>query len=258
MAEPAPSLPGIAPQLAKSIDPASPVPLYYQLATALEQAIDRGDLEAGSRLDNELDLARALSLSRPTVRQALGYLVDRGRLVRRRGIGTIVLPAGVRRPVGLTSLFDDLVRSGRRPTTRVLAMEVAVCPKEAGEALDLEPGSSVTHVRRLRLVDDEPLAVMENYLPAQLFQVDRHQLEQTGLYRLLAASGIVPRIASQSVTARPAGPDEARLLRVSPGAPLLALRRVSYDATGRAIELANHAYVGERYAIDMSLISDER
>ncbi|MBO0706731.1 MAG: GntR family transcriptional regulator [Candidatus Dormibacteraeota bacterium] len=258
MIESARPLPDVARHLADGIDPGSPVPLYYQLAVAIEQAIDRGDLPAGSRLDNELDLARSLALSRPTVRQALGYLVDRGRLVRRRGIGTIVLPAAVRRPVGLTSLFDDLVRSGRRPATRVLALEVTGCPGEPAQTLDVEPGSPVTHVRRLRLVDDEPLAVMENYLPPPLVEVDHRQLEQTGLYRLLAASGIVPRIASQSVTARPAGSEEARLLHVSPGAPLLALRRISYDATGRAIEFASHAYVGERYAIEMSLMSDER
>ena len=258
MSEPARSLPGLAQHLADGIDPGSPVPLYYQLAMAIEQAIDGGELPAGSRLDNELDLARALALSRPTVRQALGYLVDRGRLVRRRGIGTIVLPAAVRRPVGLTSLFDDLVRSGRRPVTRVLTLETSGCPQEAAVALDLEPGTSVTHVRRLRLVDKEPLALMENFLPPPLLQADRRQLEETGLYRLLAASGIVPRIASQSVTARPASSEEARLLHVSQGAPLLALRRVSYDTTGRAIELASHAYVGERYAIEMSLMSDER
>ncbi len=258
MIESARPLPRLAQQLADGIDPGSPVPLYYQLAMAIERAIDSGELPAGSRLDNELDLARTLALSRPTVRQALGYLVDRRRLVRRRGIGTIVLPAAVRRPVGLTSLFDDLVRSGRRPATRVLTLEVARCPRESALALDLEPGTAITHVRRLRLVDDEPLALMENYLPPPPLQTDRRQLEETGLYRLLAASGIVPRIASQSVTARPAGSEEARLLHVSPGAPLLALRRVSYDATGHAIELASHAYVGERYAIEMSLVSDER
>jgi GntR family transcriptional regulator len=258
MIEPSGSSPGLAQHLGDSIDPGSPVPLYYQLATAIEEAIDRGDLPAGSRLDNELDLARALALSRPTVRQALGYLVDRGRLVRRRGIGTIVLPAAVRRTVGLTSLFDDLVRTGHRPATRVLALEIVGCPEEPAAALDLERGTTITHLRRLRLVDKEPLAVMENYLPPPPLQCTRDQLEQTGLYRLLAAHGVVPRIASQSVTARPAGSEEARLLHVSTGAPLLALRRVSYDATGRAIEFASHHYVGERYAIEMSLMSDER
>lgn len=256
--EPAGPLPGIARQIKQRIDPGSPIPLYYQLATAIEQAIDGGELRAGSRLDNELELARTLALSRPTVRRALGYLVDRGMLLRRRGIGTIVLPVTVRRPVGLTSLYDDLVRSGRRPGTRVLLLSVVQCPEEPAMALDVEPGSEITHLRRLRLVDDEPLAVMDNFLPPPLLQYDRHQLEQTGLYRLLAGSGIVPRIASQSVTARPARSEEARLLHVDTGAPLLALRRVSYDATGRAIELASHAYVGERYAIEMSLMSDER
>ncbi|MGH2931172.1 MAG: UTRA domain-containing protein, partial [Solirubrobacteraceae bacterium] len=97
----------------------------------------------------------------------------------------------------------------------------------------------------------------ENYLPPTL-KFDREQLEATGLYRLLAASGIVPHIASQSVTSRPAAAGEARLLRIRRGAPILALRRISYDATGRAVELATHAYAGERYAIEMRLLGHER
>src|SRR5688500_20142611 len=95
------------------VDRASPVPLYFQVARQLEQAIESGVLPPGSRLDNEIALAEELGLSRPTMRQAIQYLVDKGLLVRKRGGGTHVARARVRRPVGLTSLFDDPPGSDR-------------------------------------------------------------------------------------------------------------------------------------------------
>src|ERR671914_2940545 len=103
-----------------TLDHNSPVPLYHQAARALEEAIEDGRLPRGSKLESELDLAKRLGISRPTMRAAIKQLVDKGLLMRRRGIGTTVAPRPVRRAVALTSLYDDLKGSGREPTTRVL------------------------------------------------------------------------------------------------------------------------------------------
>ena len=100
----------------------SPVPLYFQVAQELERAIEDNRLQPGDQLDNELLLADQLGLSRPTMRRALQYLVDKGYLVRRRGIGTQVVHRKVRRPIELTSLYDDLESSGQQPTTTVLSL----------------------------------------------------------------------------------------------------------------------------------------
>ena len=85
------------------VDRTSPVPLYFQVAQHLEQLIESGDLATGTRLENEVDLAEQFGLSRPTMRRAIGYLVDRGLLVRKRGVGTQVVHAKARRQVELTS-----------------------------------------------------------------------------------------------------------------------------------------------------------
>src|ERR1700746_764554 len=99
----------------------SPVPLYFQVAQHLEQMIESGELPMGTRLDNETDLAGQLGLSKPTMRRAIEYLVGRGLLVRRRGIGTQVVQAKVTREAGLTSLYDDLAKTGRDPSTTVVS-----------------------------------------------------------------------------------------------------------------------------------------
>ena len=95
------------------VDRSSPVPLYFQVAQHLEHMIESGDLPMGTRLENETDLADQLGLSRPTMRRAIEYLVGRGLLVRKRGIGTQVVQAKVAREVELTSLYDDLAKAGR-------------------------------------------------------------------------------------------------------------------------------------------------
>ncbi|MDQ3791355.1 MAG: GntR family transcriptional regulator, partial [Actinomycetota bacterium] len=142
------------------LDHTSPVPLYHQAARVLEEAIEDGRLPRGSKLESELDLAERLGISRPTMRAAIKQLVDKGLLMRRRGIGTTVAPRPVRRAVALTSLYDDLKESGREPTTRVLNFEETPCPPEIAEHLGLGPTAPVLRFDRLRLADSDPIALM--------------------------------------------------------------------------------------------------
>jgi DNA-binding GntR family transcriptional regulator len=100
--------------LTVELDRSSPVPLYYQLAQAIEAAIRDGELAPGDRFENELALAKRLTLSRPTTRRAIQELVDKGLLVRKRGVGTQVVQNPVHRRVELTSLFDDLAPARNR------------------------------------------------------------------------------------------------------------------------------------------------
>lgn len=241
-----------------ALDRSTPVPLYYQLAQTLQGLIESGTLSVGTKLGNEADLARELGVSRPTVRRALGYLAAHGCVLRLRGTGTVVMPVPIRRSVGLTSMYDDLVEGGHRPTTRVLTLKTVPAPAAVQAALSLSKGAMVRYLRRLRFVDDDPLAVMENYLPVELLSLDRSKLEASGLYRVMRNAGITPRVASQTVGARLATQQEAQLLRLDKGAPILQLQRVSYDETGRAIEYASHSYAAARQTFQMNLISDTR
>src|SRR6184192_2630852 len=153
------------------LDRESPVPLYYQLAQNMETAIRQGRLSAGSHLDNEIELARQLRVSRPTVRRAIALLANRGLVIRRHGIGTLVVPVRVRRPVRLSSLYDDLTQSGQAPTTRLLAYEVVPAPLEVANSLQLSEGTRVLHFERLRLATGQPISLMRNFLPLALKEV---------------------------------------------------------------------------------------
>lgn len=236
------------------VDRASPVPLYFQLAQQLESAIERGKLAPGSLLGNEIELAQRLGLSRPTVRQAIQSLVDKGLLVRRRGIGTQVVHSQVKRPMELSSLYDDLEAAGQRPATRVLRESVAEATAEVAAALAVSEGTEVRVVERLRLTHGEPMAYMCNHLPADLLSPDREALESTGLYRLMRAAGVTLHSARQAVGARAADAAEAELLAEAEGAPLLTMRRTAYDDTGRPVEYGSHLYRASRYAFEFQLL----
>jgi GntR family transcriptional regulator len=240
-----------------TLDHNSPVPLYYQAARLLEEAIEDGRLPRGSKLESELDLASQLKISRPTMRAAIKLLVDKGLVVRRRGVGTIVAPRPVRRAVALTSLYDDLKAAGRDPETRVLAFEEAPCPPEIAEDLDLEPGAPVLNLERLRVANSgvhDPIALMHNVVPAGLLEVEPEDLERTGLYELFRRSGITPHVATQRIGARKAGTEEAELLQIEPGDPVLTMTRLAYDAGGRPIEHGWHRYPAESYWFEMVLV----
>ena len=83
------------------VDRSSPVPLYFQVAQHLEDAIHAGAFPTGTLFQNEVDLAASLGLSRPTMRRAMQHLVDKGLVVRRRGVGTRVVQPKLRRPLEL-------------------------------------------------------------------------------------------------------------------------------------------------------------
>lgn len=237
-----------------SVDRTSPVPLYFQLSQQLESAIERGSLTPGSLLGNEIELAGRLGLSRPTVRQAIQSLVDKGLLVRRRGVGTQVVHSQVRRPLELSSLYDDLEAAGQRPATDVLRNLVEPASAEVAAALGIPEGSDVQLIERLRYAHGEPMARLRNHLPAGLLDCDTRQLESTGLYRMMRAAGITLHSARQSVGACAATLAEAELLGEAAGAPLLTMERTTFDDTGRAVEFGSHIYRASRYAFEFQLL----
>src|SRR5215210_2655717 len=237
-----------------TLDHRSPVPLYHQAAQALEAAIEDGRLPRGSKLGGEVELATRLGISRPTMRAAMKQLVDKGLLVRRRGIGTIVAPKPVRRAVALTSLYDDLKEAGREPRTRVLALEEASCPPDVAEHLGLRPAAPVLRFERLRVAGPDPIALMNNVVPVGLLEIEKEDLERTGLYDLFRESGIAPHVATQRVGACKAGAGEAELLEIEPGDPVLTMTRVAYATNGRPIEYGSHRYPPESYWFEMMLV----
>jgi DNA-binding GntR family transcriptional regulator len=237
-----------------TLDRSSPVPLYFQVAEHFEQAILSGEIAPGERIANEIALAADLGLSRPTMRQAIQVLVDKGMLVRKRGVGTQVVRGKIRRSVELTSLFDDLSAAGQKPRTQVVAVGKVPADEDVSRELQLDVGEDVWSLERIRYVGAQPLALMHNFIPIDVVDLEAVDLEQNGLYAHMRASGILMRVARQRIGARSATADEAALLDEKKGAPLLTMKRTAYDNAGRAVEYGQHAYRPDLYAFELTLV----
>lgn len=239
--------------LSLTLDRTSPVPLYFQLSQQIEAAIEDGVLRPGDRIDTELVLAEKHGLSRPTVRQGIQELVNKGLLVRRRGVGTQVVHGQVRRQLGLTSLFDDLSRGKRRPATDVLTYASVAATSDVAAALRVTKGDEVRYLERVRFDGKEPLAHMRNWLPCDVLGPDA-DFTTTGLYEHLRSAGVHLRTARQRIGATSALAGEARLLGVRKGAPLLTMERTAFDDSGRPVEFAVHAYRADSYSFETTLM----
>lgn len=236
------------------LDRSGPIPLYHQIARRMQEAIERGDLAPGSRIENEVKLAEHLAISRPTIRRAIQELVDLGLLVRRRGVGTQVVRGRLTRSVELTSLHDDLSLSNRSPTTKVLVHEEIVPPAEVLESLTLPADTSVLHLKRLRFSDGVPFAILENFLPPEFLTLTVTQLEKHGLYQLMRARGTTMRVARQTIAARVGTAEEAELFDQKPGSPVLTMSRTLFDQSGHAVEYGEHSYRPDLYSFEVTLV----
>ncbi len=236
------------------LERSGPIPLYFQVAQRIERAIVEGDLPPGSRLENEVALGERLGLSRPTVRRAIQDLVDKGLLVRRRGIGTQVVHGQVTRGLELTSLFEDLARAGKKPETRLLAAEEQPAVLRVAEQLSVEVGTPTLYLHRVRLAGGVPVAVMENWLPASFTDLSVEGIVQHGLYQLLRSRGVTMRVAKQRIGARNATSEEAKLLEIEKHAAVLTMDRTAFDSSGRAVEFGHHCYRPDLYSFEVTLV----
>ena len=157
--------------------------------------------------------------------------------MRRRGIGTTVSNRKVHRKATLSSLHDDLLASGRRPSTTVLELRRGQDVR-AAEALDLPADAELLAITRLRQADGTPLALLHNWLPPAYADVTAEELTTGGLYAALRARGGSPVVARQSVGARMPTRQERRLLDIRGQHPVLTMTRTVFGPTGEAVELA--------------------
>jgi GntR family transcriptional regulator len=209
----------------------SPVPRYYQLKEIMLEKIRSGEWRAGDRIPSERELSEQYNISRMTARQAVSELVSERILFRKRGEGTYVdqyhASAQLRRLAG----FTDIVASqGQRPVTKVLFAQFSPADEIATKRLGLRSGQPLFHVHRLRLIDEEPLAIEYSQISfmgcEKLLEED---LEQDSLYRILEVKYGLPLVkAEQETGAGLISEDEARYLKVPVGSPALFVRSVVY------------------------------
>ncbi len=239
-----------------AIDKNSPIPYYEQLAEFLRRTLGAREAKSGVvPLPSENELAEQYSINRATVRHALDVLEREGWIYREKGRGSFAATRRVEHE--LTQLVSTTEASRKRGwslVTRVLMLRRKPAAPLVAQALELETGTPVYMLRRLRLVKNAPMAVQTAYLPAHLTpQLEDHDLSSS-LYRLLETRyGLRLWTGRETLRARGATAAEAQWLRVKKGAPVMAAERLTYSSTGVAVEYLEAIWRGDRYDFKVTL-----
>jgi GntR family transcriptional regulator len=220
-------------------------PLYVRLHRALRDAMQQDVLGPGAIMPGERELALRLNLSRVTVRKALKHLVDGHVLVQRQGARTSVADR-VEKPIQLFSSFSEDMRArGLQPGALWLTREIGAATDDEGAVLGLKPGTEVCRLRRLRTADNVPMALESSIIPTHFLASP--DLVGDSLYVTLNEYGFLPNRALQRLRSDIADKQEAKLLNVRPGAPILEIERRCSKNEGPIIEFARSRYRGDAY-----------
>lgn len=227
------------------------VPMYYRIEQAILEQIQQGLFKPNQQLPTESDLAQQYQVSRITAKRALDELVRQGRAFRQQGRGTFVAQTRIRDISGFGSFSEDIKSRGLTPGSRVLQFKEIEPDVEISERLSLSEGEHVYMLKRLRLANDEPVAVETAYLPRRFCNgLISEDLNNQSLYAVLKEKyQIVPTWADAEIEARAATKEEAFLLTIKVGKPVLSARRVTYSANYDGIEFVHSVYNGDRFTL---------
>jgi GntR family transcriptional regulator len=238
-----------------------PLPRYYQLKEIIRERIRSGEWAPGGLIPSERELCERYGISRMTARQSITELVNEGLLYREQGKGTYVgRPKIAQQLLRLTGFTEDMRARQQRPGAKVLAAEMWPADEPTAERLRVKIGQPVFRLRRLRLADAEPLALETSCISfigcERLLDDD---LERDSLYHLLEIAYDVPPLeAEQELEADFAAGDEARLLDVAVGTPVLRTRRLTLTRRHQPVEYAASVYRGDKYRFYTRLVRDHR
>jgi len=225
----------------------SPIPLYLQIEEELRGLVESGELGPMARVPSESELSERFGVSRMTARKALDRLVADGILFRQPGKGTFVAqPKIAHGPSQLLSFSAAMTAQGVRHGTRVLDAGMVPAPGTVARDLRITPGSPVVLVRRLRLIDDEPAAIHRSYVPARFAAILQGDLSGS-LTELMVKAGARVAYTNDAIEAVLASPDDARLLAVRTGSPLVFISGVAFSREMEPLRSTQALYRGDRF-----------
>ncbi len=236
-----------APPLSVDQPPPANQPRYKWLANIIRDTIDQGVLTDNQALPPERELAERYDVSRDTVRKAVRYMEERGIIYSGHGRGTFVAPAIVR---GMTRFIDSFSKDtdsrGGVPGQRILNIETVAASMAVAGLLNIESGAPLVRVRRIRLIDDVPVGLHDAYfiLPRGT-KITQTQIEKTGsLYKLLNEKfDFSPAEAVENLCSGAAESEDAQLLGIAIGDPLLICERITLSDRREPIEYCLMKYV---------------
>ncbi|HWV08923.1 MAG: GntR family transcriptional regulator [Pseudomonas sp.] len=230
--------------------PLSPVPLYSQLKELLRTRILDGTYPPHSRMPSESELGKAFDVSRITVRQALGDLQKEGLIFKIHGKGTFVAkPKAFQNVSTLQGLAESMTQMGYEVLNRLRSFKFVPASALVAERLQVAEGSSVAEIKRVRLINREPVSLEVTYLPAHLGEkLEKADLATRDIFLILENDcGIPLGHADLAIDAVLADSDLTQALQVEEGAPIMRIERLTHAADGTPLDFEHLYYRGDAF-----------
>ena len=226
---------------------------YQVIADAIRTRLAAGEFAAGRVLPSEADLSEAYEASRVTIRRALESLRAEGLVESRQGYGWIAAADPLRQDLGrLDTIERQLAAAGIRSERRVLAFQFVPAPPRAAAVLGER---TVLEVRRLHLADDEPFARVTVWCPESIgARLSRADVERASFLEQL---GVELGGATQTIGADAVSEEDAALLEVPVGSPILVAERITRSAEGLPVLMSELVFPAHRTQFAVELPPDD-
>ncbi len=233
------------------------IPLYHQLKEIFIEKIENGEWRSGETIPAENQLCEQYLVSRGPLRQALDILVRDGRLSRKQGKGTIVLPPKIERGLsGFYSYTTLIEQKGLRASSHLLSFETAEAKGSVTRYLEIPEDECVYRIRRLRLANGEPLILELIYIPTAICSsLTAEKMLTAPLYTLLSTCyNVILARAKQFFEPVVTDQYEAHELGIPDGAPALLIQNITYNSDNRPVVLSKAIMRGDRvrYFVELS------
>jgi len=234
----------------KKINRYVPIPAYYQLKEIIREKIKSGEIKTGGKVTSENKLSELYQISRMTVRQAIKELIGEGLIYREKGKGTFVSRPKLKRDLSeLTSLTEEMERSGHKVETKVLEMKIISASKKVAHKLEIAPGEKIIEIDRLRLLNSQPFFLETSFLPIEICPgLIKENLNDNSLYSLLEGKyKLILDKAIISIKAGSANDYQSTMLKIKKCVPILLVEQITYLKNNRPIQFLEAVSRSDKY-----------
>ena len=241
-----------------SIERNSPAPLYIQVSDLIRERIVSGYYGPGELLPKEALLAESFDVSRITIRSALEVLSNEGLVIKKQGKGTFITEN--KKTLSINSVqgfYSLLVKSGADVETELMKSESVPPNSSLAAELQISETEPIRKIKRLYLVKQKPIAIITTHLFEDV-QLTGKESEELTVYGVLSEKlNEEPVQAQYRITAAIAMEEESEHLTVPVGAPLMILKRTSFNKDGKPIEYTDHLIVAEDCNLEFVLKKEQ-
>ncbi|MBS7132120.1 GntR family transcriptional regulator [Clostridium paraputrificum] len=235
------------------IDKSSPIPVYYQLKEDILKKIREGVWKVGQCIDSERELSENYGVSRMTIRQALGELVQEGILVREKGKGTFVCEPKVKQK-DMMSFSEIIKRTGRTLETKVVEFNKIPTPEDLTDTFSFE---EVYKINRNRIVDGECIANEIVYIPSDYCGFINEEKLKGSLYNILEEFGYSVEYSESSIKAVIMDETNKKIFGVEEQVPLLQINGKTINSDGKVLFVEEATYRSDKYILEVNILRRE-